>query len=60
MFLEGKKLATFTPMYNRVGVRNGGEQKVPLPIRLTCESFCTYVTPVDSYVYVLKDDLSFL
>jgi hypothetical protein len=60
MFLAGKKLATFTLMYDRVSVRHGGEPKEPLPIRPTHEWFCTCVTPVDSYVYVLQDDLSFL
>jgi hypothetical protein len=37
MFLAGKKLATFTPTYDRIGVRYGSEPKEPLPIRLTHE-----------------------
>jgi hypothetical protein len=37
MFLAGKKLAPFTPTYNRVSVGHGGEPKEPLPIRLTHE-----------------------
>jgi hypothetical protein len=37
MFLVSKKLATFTPMHDRVGVRHDGEPKEPLPIHLTHE-----------------------
>jgi hypothetical protein len=37
MFLAGKKLATFTPMYNRVSIRHGSELEEPLPKRLTHE-----------------------
>jgi hypothetical protein len=37
MFLAGKKLATFTPTYHKVGVRHGGEPKEPLLICLTHE-----------------------
>jgi hypothetical protein len=37
VFLAGKKLATFTPMYDRIGVRHGDELKEPLPICLTHE-----------------------
>jgi hypothetical protein len=37
MFLAGKKLATFTSTYDRVGVRDGGGPKEPLPVRLTHE-----------------------
>jgi hypothetical protein len=37
MVLAGKKLATFTPTYDIVGVRHGSEPNEPLPIRLTHE-----------------------
>jgi hypothetical protein len=37
MFLVGKKLATFTPTYDRVGVKHDGELKESLSICLTHE-----------------------
>jgi hypothetical protein len=37
MFLAGSKLTTFTPTYDRVGVKHYGEPKEPQLICLTHE-----------------------
>jgi hypothetical protein len=54
-----KKPVPFTPMYNGVSVGHGGGPKEPLPIHLTDELLYTCVTPIDSCVNILQDDLSF-
>jgi hypothetical protein len=54
-----QKTGTFTPTHNGVGIRDGSEPKEPMHVRLTQKWLCTSVSPVDSYVNVLQDDLSF-